>query len=141
MRVSENKRFVRVQKYKDLDIDDILSKVPTEHLSNERLERFEFSKKLNRVYAKDKSFTQAKINRVFLVDKGHEAGAELHCITEKGIIFILNERKFINETACFITSLIGRPNQVARLYEDCGEKAPEYILDFCRRNQNKGYNY
>ena len=141
MNVSENTNFKEVKVYRNLEIEDILNMVPTTHLSLERLERFEFSKKLNRVYSKDKSFKQANINKVFLVDKGHKEGAELHCVTDKGIIFILNEQKFIKNISCFITALIGRPNQVGRLYEECGEKAPEYIMNLCRKYKTNDLNH
>ena len=50
-------------------------------------------------------------------------------MTKKGIIFILNRDKFENHTNSFITVLIARPNQVIRLYKECGIIVPQSIID------------
>lgn len=143
MKVSENKNFVEVSTYKNLTIEDVLNSFQTTHLSSERLERFNLAERLNRTYigkGKEKEVIQSDVDKVFLVDKGHKDGKELHCVTKKGIIFILNEEKYKNNDNALITALIGRPNQVARLYEDCNLKAPENILDRCRSYQAQGLN-
>ncbi len=143
MNISENKNFLGVSQYKTLSIEEILKAYQTEHLSAERKERLNLAIRLNRQYlgkGKDKKAVQAEVDKVFLVDKGHEAGKELHCVTKKGIIFILNERKYQKGYDSFITALIGRPNQVKRLYDECGLQVSEDILDICKRNLLNGLN-
>lgn len=140
MTLAENKNFESISLYKTLNIEEITSTLPTEHLSKERQSRFELALRLNRAYRKDKSFTQAEIDKVFLIDKGHVAGKEIHIVTKKGIIFILNERKFLNGYNSFITILLGRPNQVKRLYDACKLDCPIEILDFCSKWQSQHYN-
>ena len=141
MTITENKNFISVSEYKTkLSIKDIENAYETEHLSFERLERLELARKLNSEYDKDKKCVQAEIDRIFLVDKGHKAGMELHCVTKKGIIFILNERKYRNGNNSFITALIGRPNQVKRLYEACNLTVAEKILNKCKYYQSQKLN-
>ena len=142
MTVSENENFLNVVQYKNLKIEDVLAACKTEHLSSERVERFKLALRLNKVYDdKNKEIShQAEIDKVFLVDKGHKAGKELHCITKKGIIFILNERKYLNGCNALITALIARENQVIRLYEACNLYAPEEILKKCKNHVSLGYN-
>ncbi len=89
---------------------------------------------------KDINNKQAEVDAVFLVDKGHKDGKELHCVTKRGIIFILNEQKYINNGYGFITALIARPNQVKRLYRDVGMICPKYILGFCNKYVDNGWN-
>lgn len=141
MTTKDNKSFVSVKEfYMPLSIEDIKGQLPTEHLSEERQNRIDFAFKLNRVYAKDKSFVQAEADKVFLVDKGHKDGKEIHFVTKKGIIFILNEQKFLYGKNSFVTVLLGRPNQIKRLYEACNLVVSENIIDYCRMYQQKGYN-
>lgn len=143
MNVFENKNFLEVTAYETLNIESILSACQTEHLSSERQERFELALRLNKTYegkGKNKTSHQTEIDKVFLVDKGHEAGKELHCVTKKGIIFILNERKYLKGYDALITALIARKNQVKRLYEACNLKTPESILKRCAVYEEKGYN-
>lgn len=128
MTVKENSNFVSVEDYGWLDIKDIVKSVLTIHLRDEqRLQRIRYAVDYN----KDEDGKQAEIEKVFLVDKGHEAGKELHCITKKGLIFILNERKFKGGLPCFITILFPRPNQLKRLYEAIGEEAPKNLVKLC----------
>lgn len=47
----------------------------------------------------------------FVVDRGHERGPELHCLTDTGIIIIYNAA-----TMLLITKLIARPGQIKRYY-------------------------
>lgn len=128
MKISENKNFKEVKLYdKKITIKELLSENLTKHLKHERLERFNKAVELNIYNGK-----QSKIHTVFWVDKNHPDGPELHCVTHKGIIFIINERKYYNDENSFITVLLARPNQVKRLYESCSLSVPEHILEYAR---------
>lgn len=137
MNVKQNRNFVSVKRYRHILIKDILSACHTLHMDAERKERIDLAVKLNQYILDGK---QAEVDAVFLIDKGHKDGKELHCVTKRGIIFILNESKYIKHENSFITALIARPNQVKRLYNDVGLKASQDILDKCERNQIAGLN-
>lgn len=77
----------------------------------------------------------APVHRAFLVDKGHPEGKELHCVTCRGIIFILNERKYLDHDYALVTVFFARPGQARRLYKAIGEEFPEFILRWCQRWQ------
>lgn len=66
----------------------------------------------------------------FRVDKGHPNGAELHTVTDTGIIIIRNER-----THKMVTKLIARPNQIKRY----GIK-DKNLIEIARKHQILGYN-
>lgn len=75
-----------------------------------------------------------KIVNSFRVDKGHPNGAEIHKISDTGIITIYNER-----THKLITKLIARPNQIKRYY--AYGKAPRNIVEKAYNNTViNGYN-
>lgn len=132
MDIHKNKNFKSVElSDKRIKIKDLLNEELTGHLENERKIRFDMAVELN----KHKNGSQAFIDKVFLVDKGHPDGPELHCVTEKGIIFILNESKYENNTKCFITVLLARPNQVVRLYKACNLEVPRCVLNGAFKNQ------
>ena len=138
MTAKENKNFISVEEfYMPLTIEELEALVPeTVHMKNERNKRKTLALNLN----KFRDGKEAKISKSFLVDKGHPAGKEIHVITKKGIIFILNEQKFKNNLNSFITVLIGRPNQVRRLYESCGLNVPQGIIHKCMNHQQRGFN-
>jgi len=66
----------------------------------------------------------------FRVDKGHPKGAELHTVTDTGIIIIRNER-----THKMVTKLIARPNQIKRY----GINRKD-VIEIAREHQALGYN-
>lgn len=75
----------------------------------------------------------------FIIDKGHKNGAEIHSITDNGIIIIHNY-----DSGKLITKLIGRPQQIERYYKTTGrETPPEYerILFLARWHESLGYNH
>lgn len=75
----------------------------------------------------------------FIVDKGHKDGAEVHSITDNGIIIIHNIM-----TGKLVTKLIARENQIKRYYQSTGRKPPvEYknVLRLARYHENLGYNH
>lgn len=138
MNIKDNKNFLSVRRYKRISINDVLNTYHTLHLDSDRAKRINLALKLNE-WPSDKA--QAEIDQVFIVDKGHKDGKELHCVSKRGIIFILNETKYIQNQNGFITALIARPNQVKRLYRDVNLSCPKEILDICERNQEAGFNH
>ena len=57
----------------------------------------------------------------FTIDRGHKNGAEIHEITDTGIINIYNKN-----TRKLITKLIARPGQIRRYYKN--GKAPQSLI-------------
>ncbi len=75
----------------------------------------------------------------FIIDKGHKDGAEVHSITDNGIIIIENYY-----TGKLVTKLVARPNQIKRYYEIANREPPkeyERILELAKWHQSLGYNY
>lgn len=68
---------------------------------------------------------------IFVVDKGHKNGEEIHVITENGVINIYNRH-----TQKYITGLIARPAQLERY----GAYIPQAVLAKAQEHMNKGYN-
>lgn len=56
---------------------------------------------------------------IFIVDKGHKNGAEIHVITENGIINIYNRH-----SKKYVTGLIARPGQLMRY----GVVIPDFVI-------------
>lgn len=67
------------------------------------------------------------------VDRGHKNGAEIHEITNTGIIIIYNER-----TKKMITKLVARPNQIRRYYEE--NEAPQFLIELAIEHRRRGLN-
>ena len=136
--VENNNNFESVElSSMELSLSDVLRACHSAHFDADRIDRYEFAIFANKYEDTGKD---AKIDKVFLVDKGHKAGKELHCVTKRGIIFILNERKYLNGEPALITIQIARPNQYARLYKAVGLPINQKTLDLCRSFENKGYN-
>lgn len=94
-------------------------------------------------YTNDRQKREKVINMIgqgtpvatFVVDRGHRNGAEIHEITNTGIINIYNQR-----THKLITKLIARPGQIRRYYKN--GKAPKYLIEKALYNTVKNdYNY
>lgn len=68
-------------------------------------------------------------------DKGHRNGAELHYITDTGIIIIRNEK-----TLKYVTMLIARPQQIRRYYQANNKPIPQHIVDIAYRHFKLGYH-
>lgn len=69
------------------------------------------------------------------IDRGHKNGAEIHVVTDTAIIRVYN----VN-TREYITDLIARPNQIKRVYNAKGQRAPRWLLDIAYENRNRGFN-
>ena len=81
-----------------------------------------------------------EIDRMFLVDKGHKDGMEVHVVTKEGFIYVFNNMKLFLGQQALVTILVARPNQVERLYEACRLTADESIIAKCREHQQAGLN-
>lgn len=122
-----NQNFESIEEYeRTLSLSEILDK-QTLHISKNRIFRFNKALELN---------DNSEINKSFFVDKRHPNGPEIHNVSEKGIIFIINAK-----TKKLVTILIARPNQIKRLYMACNLKVPHKIIQYSINNVNKGYNY
>lgn len=75
---------------------------------------------------------QGEVVASFRVDRGHRNGAEIHKITNTGIILIYNER-----TGKMVTKLIARVGQIRRYYKD--GKAPRYLIEKALDNTVKNH--
>lgn len=65
---------------------------------------------------------QGKVVASFRVDRGHVKGAEIHKITDTGIILIYGEKSGV-----LITKLIARVGQIRRYYPN--GNAPKYLIE------------
>lgn len=123
-----NKNFIEVKLNSEtLTLDYIIDREHTLHLNDERLSRLNKALELNE---------NAEVHQSFYVDKGHENGPEIHNITRNSMIFIINAR-----TKRFITVLLARPNQVKRLYKECGLTVPTDMLQRAQYYVDNGFNY
>ncbi len=136
MNINENSNFKSVElSDEEIDIYSLKNCDFTSHASFDRFERFDEAFELNKTDGRPAPF-----DRIFRVDKGHPDGAELHCVTENGIIFILNEEKFRNWEGCIVTVLFARVNQTKRLYKAVGIEFPESIRRKCEEWERRGLN-
>ena len=76
-----------------------------------------------------------KIIDAFIVDKNHEKGKEIHCITSHGLIIVYNYK-----TRKMVTKLIARPQQIKRYYMNTNRQPPENVLELCLEHQRMGFN-
>lgn len=76
---------------------------------------------------------QGHIIKAVVLDRGHRNGAEVHKISDTGIISIYN----LN-SGKLITKLIARPSQIKRYFEN-GD-APVEVLRIAREHTRLGYN-
>lgn len=124
----DNKNFKSVSLYEPtLTLKYINSCIKTDHINEQRKKRYLLINKYNQ---------NAKIDRTFLVDKGHPNGPELHSVSKNAVIFIINA-----STRKFITVLFARPNQVRRLYEECGLELPKNIHNRAMYYIQNGINH
>jgi hypothetical protein len=83
-----------------------------------------------------------KIDKMFLVDRHHKDGQEVHVVTKGGMIYVFNNMKLFLGQKALITILIARPNQIRKLYKDCGlkQQPDDSIIEKCLSHQKAGYN-
>lgn len=102
----------------------------SKHYLNQRNEREKFI---------EEHLGEGHIIDGFIVDKGHPKGAEVHSITDNGIIIVHNLL-----SGKLVTKLLARPQQIRRYYEHTQREPPkeyESILDLARLHESLGYNY
>ncbi len=134
MTIQENKNFKSVCIYTVNNITEKeLKRAGKSFHMNDRNNRLETVLKIEN--------KQMKIDKSFLVDKGHKDGQEVHIVTENGIIFIYNFMKlFTCSQNALVTILIARPNQIERLYTACNLTPNQEILNKCFEHQKQGLN-
>lgn len=71
----------------------------------------------------------------FVVNRGHPGGAEIHSVTDTGIIIIHNQ-----QTNKLITELVARPQQLRRLYKSVNRDVPKDILSLAYKHNIASYN-
>jgi len=76
-----------------------------------------------------------RIIKEMIVDNHHPAGAELHTLSDTGIITIFNAR-----THKMVTKLIARPGQVRR-YFNTNETIPQNLINLAMEHQKMAFNY
>ena len=76
---------------------------------------------------------EGTIIKVMTVDRGHPKGAEVHELSNTGIITIWN----YNHTK-IITKLVARPGQVKRYYKD--DKPPTELMMLAKEHLKMHYN-
>lgn len=100
------------------------------HYLNQRSEREKFI---------EECLGEGHIIDGFIVDKGHVKGAEVHSITDNGIIIIHNL-----DSGKLVTKIIAREWQIRRYYENTNrQRPPEYekVVELARLHESLGYNY
>jgi hypothetical protein len=98
----------------------------TEHFANDRQSRDTF---IHEVIGVGNTIAE------FVVDRGHVGGAEIHSVTDTGVIIISNQ-----QTGKLITELVARPAQLRRLYHKRGEEPPKWLLRLAYKNNRHRYN-
>lgn len=98
----------------------------TIHFSIERKERAELLEELKApILSVDGNLC------IFVVDRGHKNGKEIHVITENGIINIYNQN-----SRKYVTGLIARPSQLTRY----GVDIPQEVIAKARYHEYMHYN-
>lgn len=131
MNINQNENFKTVEHYPNLKLIDVWKLAKTQH-ATERNDRRE------RVLSHIQQTT--RIEHCFLVDKGHKDGKEIHCVTNDGIIFILNQKKYETGMPSLITYFLARQNQVKRLYDVLGYKMSDRLWKACLGYWRNGEN-
>lgn len=137
MNTDDNPNFKSVELFdEEIDINILLKNYGfTGHARKDRTARVDEALELNKTNGR-----QTPFDRIFRVDKEHPDGLELHCVTKNGIIFIVNEEKFINWKGCIVTVLFARVNQAERLYDAVNIELPEPIRQKCEEWEERGLN-
>lgn len=107
-----------------------VNRMVTKHYRNQRYSREKF---INKYLNHDGNIVDG-----FIVDNGHPNGAEVHSITDNGIIIIHNLM-----SGDLITKLIAREGQIKRYYEYANREKPreyESILQLARWHESLNYN-
>ena len=132
MTIAENKNFASVQLFEGITSEQLKKAGASLHIRDaNRAARIEAALDYDR---------NPVIDRAFEVDKMHVNGPEVHVVSKEGFIYIFNKDKLLKGRNALVTILIARPNQVKRLYKNCGLWVDRTILDKCREHQDVGLN-
>lgn len=104
--------------------------IVSKHYKNKRHKREKFI---------NKYLNEGHVIDGFIVDKGHKNGAEVHSLTDNGIIIVYNLHSGV-----LVTKLIAREQQIKRYYEGTNrERPPEYenVLKLARWHESLYYNW
>lgn len=125
--------FIKKDKLQEL-ADKMDTAKETAHNSIDRKER-------NSNVAEYEAENPGSVVDMFLVDKGHANGKEIHVIKDNGIIEIYNADKLLSGGNSFITRLIARGSQISRYYKWVDCKTPSGLISVARSNSDSGRNY
>lgn len=71
----------------------------------------------------------------FVIDRGHKDGAEIHTITDTGLIIVYNK-----DSGVLVTKLIARPSQIKRYYKNSNKSPPGFLLGLAKEHKEMGWN-
>lgn len=137
-RNAESLFVVKPYRTKEIRISDLEDMSSSDHAKFDRDARFESVFRLNK--ESKRNGKQAPIIARFRVDRGHKDGKEIHLVTRRAIVFVLNEHKFEVGLPCIITVLFARPGQIKRLFEGAGEHIPSTVMHQAMYWQDHGMN-
>ena len=100
---------------------------------------FSRKERTEKVKEYEKDFN-GKIQDMFIVDRGHDAGKELHVVKNNGIVEAYNVNKLENGYPSFITRMIARPHQITRYYKWCDCFTPKYLKEIAKENEDNNRN-
>lgn len=125
-----NEKFEIIREYeRDSPLKKLLEIQFTEHMKQQRQERYNIAISC----LEENDYTE----KIFVVDRGHPDGEEIHCITHSGIVFILNLKKYEDVPhEGLITVLIARVNQLERY----GYTLSEHTKEKAILHENQGLN-
>lgn len=125
-------QFVREDDVEELS-QELIKQQQTLHSSEERNSR-------NSKVEQYEEEVSGKVQEMFIVDRHHRDGNELHVVKNNGIIEIYNIEKLKTGRNSLITKLIARPQQVRRYYTWCDCETPKYLTDIAFENETRGMN-
>lgn len=96
----------------------------SQHYQNERSERERFIKEFVGLGEEKYAF-----------EYEYNGTKQIHRLTDTGIINVYNR-----EGDYLITRLVARPQQIKRLFESRGERAPRELVTLAHEHNVKGYN-
>lgn len=137
-RNAESLFVVKPYRTREIRIEDLLDMSSSDHAKFDRDARFESVFRLNK--ESRRGGKQAPIIARFRVDRGHKDGKEIHLVTRRAVVFVLNEHKFEAGLPCIVTVLFARPGQIKRLFEGTGEHIPSTVMHQAMYWQDNGMN-
>lgn len=123
-----------IKEEKKEEISDLINK------SNDSMHNaYDNDKRTDKVGDYEKEFPGIP-QEMFIVDRNHIDGKEVHVIKTNGIIEIYNLKKLVTGKNSRITRLIARPSQTKRYYKWVNCIPPSYLININRENQENMRN-